>query len=73
MLSGQEPRTVKRFVNIYRIVRARLTAAERSSFLGERGQLPDYPLVAILIAIETGQTSGNRRCLLRRPDQRRAG
>jgi hypothetical protein len=54
-LSGQEPRTVKRFANIYRIVRARLTAEERGRFLGKSGVPPEYPLVSILIAVETGQ------------------
>lgn len=55
-LSGREPRTVKRFVNIYRIIRARLTPDQRNLFLGGGGTPADYPLVAILIAVETGQT-----------------
>jgi hypothetical protein len=54
-LSGQEPRTVKRFSNIYRIIRARLAGADRSRFLGESGGPPDYPVVSVLIAVETGQ------------------
>jgi hypothetical protein len=55
-LSGREPRTVKRFANIYRIIRARLTSAERSLFLGDTDTPPDYPLVSVLIAVETGQS-----------------
>jgi hypothetical protein len=55
-LSGQEPRTVKRFANIYRIIRARLSAEERDRFLGNSGVPPEYPVVSILIAIETEQS-----------------
>jgi KAP family P-loop domain len=54
-LSGREPRAVKRFTNIYRIIRAGLSARDRSLFLGEGHGRPDFPVVAILIALETGQ------------------
>jgi hypothetical protein len=56
-LSGREPRTVKRFVNIYRIIRARLDNLDRSLFLGDSATPPDYPVVALLIAIEAGQVA----------------
>jgi hypothetical protein len=49
-LIGGEPRTVKRLINVYRIIRARLNARERAQFLGTA-----YPLVATMIAVETGQ------------------
>jgi len=54
-LAGREPRTVKRFINIYRIIRARLDAAQRAEFLGLEGRPAVYPIVAILVATETGQ------------------
>ncbi|MDP9571458.1 UNVERIFIED_ORG: hypothetical protein J2W66_001943 [Agrobacterium larrymoorei] len=54
-LAGREPRTVKRFINIYRIIRARLDASQRTLFLGSDGQPPVYPIVAILVATEMGQ------------------
>lgn len=54
-LAGREPRTVKRFINIYRIIRARLDAAQRTAFLGSEGRPPVYPIVAVLVAAETGQ------------------
>ncbi len=56
-LAGREPRTVKRFINIYRIIRARLDPSERQSFLGEDGGAAKYPIVGVLIAIETGQST----------------
>lgn len=54
-LASREPRTVKRFINIYRIIRGRLRDAEKARFLGTGGRPPEYPIVAVLIAIETGQ------------------
>jgi hypothetical protein len=55
-LAGGEPRSVKRLVNIYRLVRARLDDPDRRSFLGEQGMAPEFPIAAILIAVETGQS-----------------
>lgn len=54
-IAGGEPRTVKRFVNIYRIVRARLEPAERASFLGLDGSPAGFPIAVLMIAMETGQ------------------
>lgn len=62
-LAGSEPRTVKRFINIYRIVRGASTENEqgRARFLGEgqedaQPSIPaEYPIAAIMVAIETGQ------------------
>lgn len=54
-LAGCEPRTVKRFVNIYRIIRARLDADQRAKFLGSEDAPAIFPIVAILIATETNQ------------------
>jgi hypothetical protein len=55
-LAGGEPRSVKRLVNIYRLVRSRVVDVDRTSFLGEQGRPPEYPIAAILIAVETGQS-----------------
>ncbi|TAV88640.1 hypothetical protein ELH93_05030 [Rhizobium leguminosarum] len=54
-IAGGEPRTVKRFINIYRIVRARLEPAERASFLGLDGSPAGFPIAVLMIAMETGQ------------------
>lgn len=54
-LSRREPRTVKRFINTYRIVRAGLGDADRARFLGENGVPPEYGVAAVMIAVETGQ------------------
>ena len=54
-LAGKSPRAVKRFVNIYRIVRARLSDFELAEFLGRDDRPPLYPMVALIAAIETGQ------------------
>lgn len=46
---------MKRFINIYRIIRARLDPESRKAFLGEGDSAAEYPIVCVLIAIETGQ------------------
>lgn len=54
-LAAKDPRAVKRLVNVYRILRASLTLAQRRVFLGEDGSLPHYQLAILLIAIDVGQ------------------
>jgi predicted DCC family thiol-disulfide oxidoreductase YuxK len=54
-LAAKSPRAVKRLVNVYRIVRGRLSPDELRSFLGEDGATPQWPMAAVLVAIETGQ------------------
>jgi hypothetical protein len=54
-VAGKSPRAVKRFVNIYRIVRARLSDFELMEFLGRDNQPPLYPIAALIAAVETGQ------------------
>jgi KAP family P-loop domain len=54
-LAGKSPRAVKRFVNIYRIVRARLSDFELAEFLGRDDRPPLYPMAALIAAVETGQ------------------
>ena len=47
-LAGRSPRTVKRFVNIYRLARVRCT---------------DYAAVALLLALDTGGTAAERQAI----------
>ncbi|PZA09041.1 hypothetical protein DNX69_25455 [Rhodopseudomonas palustris] len=54
-LACKSPRAVKRLVNMYRIVRARLSDRELEQFLGRSDGPPRYPVVTLLAAIETGQ------------------
>jgi hypothetical protein len=55
MIASKSPRAVKRLINVYRIVRARLDDRQLDSFLGKSGSAPRYPIAALLAAIETGQ------------------
>lgn len=54
---GRSPRAVKRFVNVYRILRAGLHRDELSSFLGGDRKTPSYPAVLLLLAILNGSPS----------------
>ena len=51
-LLGTTPRTTKRFVNIYRILKVR--AQDRPQFLRERGPASEYKVVMFLLAVTTG-------------------
>ena len=53
-LLGQSPRSLKRFINVYRLVKARLTQNELIVFTAEGGILPDYKAVLFLLAIDVG-------------------
>lgn len=54
-LIGKSPRATKRFVNLYRLVRARKRGAELQAFLDGAGDAPArYPAVMLALAIETG-------------------
>lgn len=54
-LAAKSPRAVKRMVNVYRIVRARLDEVELAAFLGAGDQPPNWPIAALLAAVECGQ------------------
>jgi hypothetical protein len=55
-LAPKSPRGVKRLINVYRIVRARMTTAELQDLvLGVDGKPPTYPIAVLLAAVETGQ------------------
>jgi hypothetical protein len=55
-LAATAPRGVKRLVNVYRIARARRGQEDRDAVLGGgAGRAPEYPLIALMAAVETGQ------------------
>jgi hypothetical protein len=53
-LLGRSPRTLKRFVNVYRLIRVGLSPWERDYFLSSENGLADYRAVLLLLAIDTG-------------------
>lgn len=55
-IAFKSPRSVKRMLNVYRIVRARMSEAELDEFLGRNGKQASWPLAAFLAAMETGQS-----------------
>jgi KAP-like P-loop domain-containing protein len=61
-LVGTTPRTVKRFVNTYRLLKARSDGPEEFDSSGE-DKLGDHQVVAFLLALVTGQAELARRLL----------
>jgi hypothetical protein len=53
-LLDRSPRALKRFVNVYRLIKAGLTPAEQRAFHGAEGQVPPYHAVLFLLAVDTG-------------------
>jgi hypothetical protein len=53
-LLGRSPRALKRFVNVYRLIRVRLGSWDRRLFLSKAHSVPDYGAVLFLLAIDTG-------------------
>ncbi len=54
-LLGRSPRTLKRFVNVYRLIRVGLSPWERQLFLSDAPfGLPSYRAVLLLLAVDTG-------------------
>lgn len=60
-LVGTTPRTVKRFVNTYRLLKAR--ADDPGEFGHLQGSIGDHEVVAFLLAVVTGRPSVYRRLL----------
>jgi hypothetical protein len=52
---GKSPRTVKRFVNIYRIIKAGLDAKRLAAFKGTDGRKEEYPAVFVFLSVDHGQ------------------
>ncbi|HET7461989.1 MAG TPA: P-loop NTPase fold protein [Longimicrobium sp.] len=53
-LLDRSPRALKRFVNVYRLIKAGLTPAEQRAFHEAIGQVPPYQAVLFLLAVDTG-------------------
>jgi WD40 repeat protein len=51
---GRSPRALKRFVNVYRLIKTGLTVHEARSFLRPNELLADYQAVLFLLAVDTG-------------------
>ncbi|HET9080895.1 MAG TPA: P-loop NTPase fold protein, partial [Trebonia sp.] len=60
-LIGTTPRTVKRFVNTYRLLKAR--ADDPAEFSHPQGAIGDHEVVAFLLAVVTGRPAVYRRLL----------
>ena len=53
-LLGRSPRSLKRFVNVYRLIKVGLSDDELKSFLISENDLKDFEAVLFLLAIDTG-------------------
>ncbi|HEX7154935.1 MAG TPA: P-loop NTPase fold protein [Thermoanaerobaculia bacterium] len=53
-LFGRSPRSAKRYVNTYRIIRARVALRRVDAFLDETSALPEYRGVLVLLAVIVG-------------------
>lgn len=54
-LLGRSPRALKRFVNLYRLIKAGLTPTEHNAFVRQHEHmLGDYEAVLFLLAVDTG-------------------
>jgi hypothetical protein len=56
-LLGRSPRSVKRFVNIYRLIKVSLSLEDQAEFLEEDIIISQYKVVMFLLVIETGLPS----------------
>jgi hypothetical protein len=54
---GTSPRRLKRFINLYRVIKSTLTQKEIDAFLTGSGEDGDYRLVMVLLAVMTGSPS----------------
>jgi hypothetical protein len=51
---GKTPRTLKRFVNIYRIIKAGLKGGDLEAFVGTGSKNPQYQAVLVLLSVAHG-------------------
>lgn len=54
IVAGQSPRALKRFINVYRIIRARKSESELENWIGRGAGTALYPGALLALAIETG-------------------
>ena len=60
-LLGRSPRALKRFVNLYRFIKARLSTAEHRAFTNRTADvISDYEAVLLLLAVDTGLPRASR-------------
>jgi hypothetical protein len=60
-LLGRSPRALKRFVNLYRFIKARLSNAEHRAFTQRTADMiSDYEAVLLLLAVDTGLPRASR-------------
>jgi hypothetical protein len=60
-LLGRSPRSVKRFVNLYRLIKAGLSPAVHEEFVRKpEGGLSDYEAVLFLLAVDVGVPRASR-------------
>jgi hypothetical protein len=52
---GRSPRAVKRFVNVYRLIRAGISTSDYYAFVGTAAKPGDYQIVLLLLAIVIGE------------------
>lgn len=64
-LAPRDPRSVKRMLNTYRVIRARLDPARRADLLGKDGAPAAFPVAAILVALECGPSADGMQGALR--------
>ncbi|MGY6628500.1 MAG: P-loop NTPase fold protein [Oceanicaulis sp.] len=60
-LIAKSPRSVKRFMNQYRFVKARLSDRELDIFVGKGKVNPTYPAVMLTLAVEVGLSDSAKR------------
>ncbi len=53
-LLGRSPRALKRFINVYRLIKAGLTSYQHRLFLREHRVMSNFQAVLLLLAIDTG-------------------
>jgi hypothetical protein len=62
-LLGRSPRALKRFVNLYRLIKAGLTPTEHDVFISRsKEDLDDYAAVLFLLAVDTACRARHPRC-----------
>jgi hypothetical protein len=65
---GASPRRAKRFVNLYRLMKASLSADERIGFVTEEGAGGSFVVATILLAMTTGAPTASRELIGRLAD-----
>ena len=67
---GSSPRRLKRFINLYRILKSTVSESEEKEFLASSGEKGGYKLTLVLLAVLTGSPSLSSRLLrkLQQPD-----